>query len=379
MTNSRQNNSETPSVSIEEALQLYLAAALPQGMPDDIDPELLLSRLKAYIAKDRPDWDQKFLKEADLTPQSIQTSYSKIKDAIVQQALKDDIPTDPEELYLYERRKEARANRLAKIEEAKASEKQVALVQNILQQKKERDEDKKAQQIAFLQNELKKQLALVLQKSPNKRHQLSHDNQTISTEETTEKPASNLSLETLSDLSTSYPQEKIEGWNKVKWSPTKSLINKQVFKQSDLSDNQKDKLVALDTFHEMRKQNMSKRSDIIKPLQLKKTTYSIHKSKKKDKEKERQPNYFKNDLNSTMNNSIANHFEKSVQNRDVINFSNSPSDKTKSSEFNSTLSKTDQVILDVEKKSSKSLMNISFDNNSLSLDLNSKQLQMNVE
>ncbi len=265
MKNQTKQEKETPSISIEEALRLYLSAAVPNGLPEDIDTDLLFSRLKAYIAKDRPEWAGKFEAGSGLSSKEIQKSYSRIKQEIIEKAMKEEVPEDTEERYLYERRKEARQNSQAKKEESRISEKQDKLVKDLVQRKKE-EEKEKQQKIEFIKNELKKKLSQAFKNNFPGISNLEHQKQNLGRPENKIESTQNLSLETSANLTTKYSQEKIKKWNQIRWNPEKSLINRKIFKEMDLSEKQKDKLVALDTFHEMRRQNMYKRSEVVKPL-----------------------------------------------------------------------------------------------------------------
>lgn len=300
MEKENRHQEELPSVSIEEALKLYLSIAVPGGLPEDIDPEVLLANLKTYIAQDRPDWNDKFIDEELLTPQSIKTSYSKIKQEIIQKALKPDIPTDPEELYLYQRRQEALQNRLDKNAEEKAGKKQEALVERLRLKKKENQEKaekKKEAQIALLKNELKKKLEHAVQNLKPKTAPLSHESE-------------KLSLKNQTNLENQYSNPGVNKWNSLKWSPADSLLNQNRFKNIDLSDNQKDKLVALDTFHALRRQNMYKREEVVKPLALKKRTFDI--AQKPEKARDRFDNELKSEKSKPVKNQLNSTFESQV-------------------------------------------------------------------
>lgn len=131
---------KTPGVSIQEALDLFLAVTYPNGIPEGIDKEQLLRVLREKIAKDRPEWARADAQNQS-TPQPETQNYSRIKDEIVQQAQKEEIPEDPEERYFYMRRKEARENRLKK--EAEAREKQIRedLSKRLTERKNEDDKE----------------------------------------------------------------------------------------------------------------------------------------------------------------------------------------------------------------------------------------------
>lgn len=105
-------------ISLDDTLQLYLTMLYPQGLPEGVDKEHLFSLIRKKIAQDRPELlktfrqDDNHLRAHTYAPSTpAKQSYSQIKVAIIQKALEEDIPSDPDERYLYERRRQARRNR----------------------------------------------------------------------------------------------------------------------------------------------------------------------------------------------------------------------------------------------------------------------------
>jgi len=109
------NHKETPEVSIDQALELFIAITYPQGIPENIDKEELFRTLKAKIAKDRPEWAAKNAETENKqeTPPP-QGNYNEIKAAIISKSNQPDVPEDSEERYLYERKQKALVNLEAK-------------------------------------------------------------------------------------------------------------------------------------------------------------------------------------------------------------------------------------------------------------------------
>ena len=152
---------KSPDVSIDEALEMFLALTYPQGVPDDVDKEKLFALLRSKISQDRPDWAEKS-EAAKPAPKTVTEgeNYSKIKQAIIDQSNQPEIPQDPEERYLYERKQEALANLERKKEEEQEAADQAALRQKLIEQNKEHQDKEllnKAQQVKL---ELQKRLNL---------------------------------------------------------------------------------------------------------------------------------------------------------------------------------------------------------------------------
>ncbi|MEP1032374.1 hypothetical protein [Ekhidna sp.] len=104
----RKDKKNIPEISIDEALQLYISMAFPQGMPEGEEGERILKIIKEKIASERPEWAKA---SGWLSDQDEDTgSYSQLKQRVVEDASKEDLPEDSEERYLYLRRQEAKEN-----------------------------------------------------------------------------------------------------------------------------------------------------------------------------------------------------------------------------------------------------------------------------
>lgn len=163
----RNKNNETPEVSIDEALELFIAITYPQGIPEDVDRDELFRTLKAKIAQDRPEWAAKNNDTNKKTaPPSATGNYSEIKEAIIAKSNEPEVPEDPEERYLYERKQKALKNLAAKKSEEKENAHREALRKKIIEKNRSKivDEDflNKTLQIKL---ELQKKLASI-QKEP---------------------------------------------------------------------------------------------------------------------------------------------------------------------------------------------------------------------
>ncbi|WP_421765352.1 hypothetical protein [Ekhidna sp.] len=126
-----QNDSnKVPEISIDEALQLYLSMAFPQGLPEGEEGEVILKTIKEKIASERPEWAKASGWQNDQEEDA--SSYSQIKQQAVEDASKEELPEDPEERYLHLRREEARENseqkREEKLEEEEKSSQRKALI-----------------------------------------------------------------------------------------------------------------------------------------------------------------------------------------------------------------------------------------------------------
>ncbi len=122
---------KVPEISIDEALKLYISMAFPQGLPEGEEGEKILEAIRKKIAADRPDWakasglsdDEDY---ADEEPKS----YSEIKQQAVEDSAREILPEDPEERYLYLRKKEALEN-----SEQKRREQEEALAEDLNRKK----------------------------------------------------------------------------------------------------------------------------------------------------------------------------------------------------------------------------------------------------
>ncbi len=126
----RKDLNNVPEISIDEALQLYLSMAFPQGLPEGEEGELILKTIKEKIASERPEWAKASGWQSDQEEDT--SSYSQIKQQAVEDASREELPEDPEERYLHLRREEARENseqkREEKLEEEEKSSQRKALI-----------------------------------------------------------------------------------------------------------------------------------------------------------------------------------------------------------------------------------------------------------
>jgi len=127
--------SDTPPVSIDEAIELFLAIAFPGGVPEGADREALVAKLRERIAADRPEWAAASAPSPAAAPPSPAAGYAQIKAAAIERARQAEIPSDPEERYLEQRRQEARRNRERREEEAEEAAARQRLIRNMLAEK----------------------------------------------------------------------------------------------------------------------------------------------------------------------------------------------------------------------------------------------------
>jgi hypothetical protein len=161
------SNQKTPDISIDDALDLFLAVTYPNGIPEGVDKEQLMKALKQKIAKDRPEWAKAGgdSSRASQTGDSNPQSYSQVKEEITQKAQQEEIPEDPEERYLYERRKEARRNREQKKAEEKEDKIREDLRKRLTAQKKGTD-DQTLEKALQIRQVLEQRVHQVLQNQP---------------------------------------------------------------------------------------------------------------------------------------------------------------------------------------------------------------------
>ncbi len=122
---------KVPEISIDEALKLYISMAFPQGLPEGEEGEKILGAIRKKIVADRPEW----AKASGLTGDEDQAgdeprSYSEIKQKAVEESAREILPEDPEERYLYLRKKEALEN-----SEQKRREQEEALAEDLSRKK----------------------------------------------------------------------------------------------------------------------------------------------------------------------------------------------------------------------------------------------------
>lgn len=129
---------KTPNIPIDEAIKLYLSMIYPNGVPDGLEEEKLFQKLREKIAKDRPNWDQKFPKILSEESKELvcEKTYSQIKQEIMQKSRESEIPSDPDEYYFYQRDQEAIYNRKMKKEEKKEEKKTKELIRKLIDSKK---------------------------------------------------------------------------------------------------------------------------------------------------------------------------------------------------------------------------------------------------
>lgn len=153
--NSNKNNT-TPEVSIDEALELFIAITYPQGIPEDVDKNKLFSTLKTQIAQDRPEWAAKSNDTNKKTASPASSgNYKEIKEAIIAKSNESDVPEDPEDRYLYERKQKALENLEAKKAEEKESTYKEELRKRIIEKNRSENVDED-----FLNKTLKIKLEL---------------------------------------------------------------------------------------------------------------------------------------------------------------------------------------------------------------------------
>jgi len=157
------NHNETPEIPIDEALELFVAVAYPQGIPEDVDKEELFRTLREKIAKDRPDWAEK---SNDTTkneaPPSPTGNYKEIKEAIISKSNESEVPEDPEERYLYERKQKVLKNMEAKKAEEEENANKEALRKKIIEKNKDEKVDEDfLNKTLRIKEELQKKLALL--------------------------------------------------------------------------------------------------------------------------------------------------------------------------------------------------------------------------
>lgn len=128
-----------PAVSVDEALELFLALTFPNGFPEGVDRARLVEQMRAKVAGDRPEWAAASQAAAPPAPDVPAASYSEVKAAVAQKALQPDLPSDPQERYLEERRREADEHRAQRREEARVEEARAEILRRLLARKAEID------------------------------------------------------------------------------------------------------------------------------------------------------------------------------------------------------------------------------------------------
>lgn len=164
------DQNKVPGVSIDEALELFLAVTCPNGLPEGEAGERLKQLLRNKIAGDRPQWAAaseatetaaQAGAENEPTDDAAGQSYSQLKAAIAEQAQGDDIPEDPGERYFYQRHKEARENRERLKQASREEENKQKLLQQLKEKKEKIDESTLGQALKIrmlLENKLQQKM-----------------------------------------------------------------------------------------------------------------------------------------------------------------------------------------------------------------------------
>lgn len=130
-----------PEVSIDEALELYLSIACPNGLPEGAEKDRILDMMREKISKDRPEWAEASKTTEQEEIKEKENRYSAIKANVIKKAAESEIPEDPEERYLYNRKLEAKENSRQKRAEEKSDSREKKLRNKVIQDKKEQDDE----------------------------------------------------------------------------------------------------------------------------------------------------------------------------------------------------------------------------------------------
>jgi hypothetical protein len=128
--------SEVPPVSIDEAIELFLAITCPGGIPEGVDREVLVGMLRERIAADRPEWAAASAPPPAVAPPAPDVGYAQRKAEAIARAQGAEVPSDPTERYLEERRQEAHRNRALRHEEAEEEATRQRLIQRFMAEKR---------------------------------------------------------------------------------------------------------------------------------------------------------------------------------------------------------------------------------------------------
>lgn len=158
-----------PSYSIDEALNLYLSMLYPGGLPEGEESDKIISALREKIIAERPEWAEASGIQTEKAPPQ---NYAELKEQIAKEAIKEEVPEDPEERYYYERRKEARENREKKVAEEREAAKEEEIRRRLIEQNRN-DSRETIERALLIRKALEKRAAEVLKN----RHEgsLSHD------------------------------------------------------------------------------------------------------------------------------------------------------------------------------------------------------------
>jgi hypothetical protein len=143
LSDAPQSSRAVPAIPVDEALELFLALTFPHGLPEGVDRARLVEQMRAKVAGDRPEWAAASQAAAPPAPAAPAASYSEVKAAAVEKALQPDLPSDPQERYLEERRREAGEHRAQHQEEARVEEARAELIRRLLARKREADARKR--------------------------------------------------------------------------------------------------------------------------------------------------------------------------------------------------------------------------------------------
>ncbi|MEO9484721.1 MAG: hypothetical protein ABJG47_14780 [Ekhidna sp.] len=133
----KEDKRKVPEISIDEALQLYISMAFPQGLPEGEEGEQILKTIKAKIASERPEWAKASGWQSETEDPK---GYSGIKQKAIEEAAEEDLPEDPEERYLYLRRQEARENSSQKRDEQREEQEKSNFRKELIENKTAEDE-----------------------------------------------------------------------------------------------------------------------------------------------------------------------------------------------------------------------------------------------
>ncbi len=139
MSDAPQSSRAVPAIPVDEALELFLALTFPNGLPEGVDRARLVEQMRARVAGDRPEWAAASQAAAPPAPVAPAASYSEVKAAVAQKALQPDLPSDPQERYLEDRRREADEHRAQRREEARVEEARSEILRRLLARKAEID------------------------------------------------------------------------------------------------------------------------------------------------------------------------------------------------------------------------------------------------
>jgi hypothetical protein len=128
-----------PTISIDDALQLFLQLVKPSGLEDGPEKVALLEHMRARVAADRPQWAD--ASQPPPPPCQAQPEYAQTKATIVAAAQADELPpSDPLERAMWEERRQARENAEQRRADAREAEARERLRQQAIVDKREVDD-----------------------------------------------------------------------------------------------------------------------------------------------------------------------------------------------------------------------------------------------